>query len=1122
MSSSDSHDNHGVTSVFGGQTPPSIESSATGDGIKYTCITDDWLFKLTGSRPLIIFIKDYQSSRRWFNLNFFLVLICAMHMFYCWRKILDFLHWYYIERNNPSLQIIEEETAREFSPLGLWIIAGSYFVIDAIYPLAFWLLVDLFRKDLLKIETTKMVTECGVTQYEKFKRDVAYDHAWHIGYGVLHCILLYWWLGYIRYYPASDVFFWSGLFGIPHALNPLYLTIAITRIFKCSLYRVRQYRQDVVRHEYKEDVDTMLNMFVHIRNDVNKLTRDMEGTISWFLGSLFLAIFGQLFSYFVVFGGDPYNAIYLLLNVWCLVWVFRGAQEVTEEFRLTVDDIIQSGTSSALGALDYKARIGFIKSIQALSIPMFKIGTISLSTRDTITRRALIFILIYIILGTAWEAFKFSNRRFYSRPIETSPAEVAVIITTLLMVAYTVSTGDTIIEGALIFYLIITILGFVWEVFELGLLLRYCVETLVKIISPSSRLVDEITVIISSLLVVACALIIAWVMHKVNQWAAKKKQAQEAAVSRTKLISEKIDEIGDMQQLLLRVGFTAAYDTRGFAETLVIDHNIESDKKFERIVGVDIAGYSKVLQLDESGVNILTNYFSSQTGSINTEATTSIGGQPSSPATSPLQYSGNKITFNELDYLEVIGRGANSVVIKAKYGRHTVAVKILKDLFPLETLRELAINELMVIHNAKAKVIRDIIIQAVGLCEGVLPGVLNKFNIPSGIPGCGIILMYEGGGSLESVLYGTPFKPKTKFFLEERIRILTQIASGLDELHTVGILHGDIKPANVLLSDHQLVRLADFGQAEEIVQPISMNTTLRPTVSTDRKGTLVYTAPECLPSSHASTISKISRRTDVYSFAILAWEALNKTGKRPYADITNCDDLIPHVTVNDSRPSLDDLVDDVPPAVRHMIQRCWDKNRARRDTALDCYNILDQAYNTLSQAKFDIFLSHPWRNKNVLRYVKKFLNSYGYRVWYDENEMGWDLSKSMKDGIENSQIVLVCLNKLYLSRENCMFELIESCRINKNIVTLATEPDPFAWAGSNTTHGNAYDLCQLSTKMFIDIGKLYAKPGWPAENDPPDTPVPDELMEELKDKISELVRYIQGDPFHCKPSLPPI
>ena len=572
---------------------------------------------------------------------------------------------------------------------------------------------------------------------------------------------------------------------------------------------------------------------------------------------------------------------------------------------------------------------------------------------------------------------------------------------------------------------------------------------------------------------------------------------------------------------------------------LVLKHKVDSVVKFQRKVGSDIAGYSATFLLDTDDVELLEEYFkqhmnvstpppplSSPGTTANSSVASAVGGATTRMPPPQPAPAGASIRWDELEFLEVIGKGAYSVVLKAKYRRLIVAAKVLNvPNITIEELRKLAVDEFDIIRNALDTVLRkDSVVQAIGICEGVLPSLLStRFSIPSGVDGYGIVLRYEGGGSLESVLYHSLAKPKTILPLQEKIRILMQIASGLDELHSAGIMHGDIKPANVLLSDSNppLVRLSDFGHSEKKAMAMSNSvSTLHQTMT--RKGSPIYNAPECIPSSQSPTISKISRRTDVYSFAILAWEVLNKTGKRPYADITGGElALNHHVAVNDGRPSLDELVDDVPPTVRDMIRRCWDRDRTVRLTALDCCNTLDQAYNTLSQAKFDIFLSHPWRNKNVLRHVMKFLNSSGYRVWYDQNEMGWDVSRSMTDGIENSQIVLVCLNKLYLGSKNCMFELVESRKINKNIVTLVTESDPFAWAGSNTTYGNAMDLCQLSSKMFVDVGELCAKPGWPAENDN-NTPVPDELLDELKTKVSELVYYIQGAPLHCRPSMPPI
>ena len=616
----------------------------------------------------------------------------------------------------------------------------------------------------------------------------------------------------------------------------------------------------------------------------------------------------------------------------------------------------------------------------------------------------------------------------------------------------------------------------------------------------------------------------------------KEESETNATVSSTvtetfssEVIEENKEDICDIKDLFVRIGFSKKASNK-YAEILVIKCDIGSETLFRRKLSGNMAHYVSILNISDDEQEILRDYLnsapnstsSSPVATIKNSPTPSSGGYASSPLLSPMSPSSPSskiIDWNDLEYLEVIGKGAYSVVLKAKYLRYIVAVKILT-VTSSEALHKLASDELMTINNAESKVRnRDIIIQAIGICQGVLPSILSsKFSINIA-QGYGIVLRYEGGGSVESLLYPSPTRPKKLIPLKEKIRILMQIASGLDELHSVGILHGDIKPGNVLLSDHTppLVRLADFGHAEIKEQALNKDSTLRETVH--RKGTPVYTAPECLPSLFSSTVSKITRRTDIYSFAILAWEVFNKNGQRAFANITNELALVHTVTVSDSRPDLDDLMDDVPPAVRDMIQCCWDKDRTKRLSALQCYNTLELAYNILSQAKFDIFFSHPWRNKNVLRYAKKYLNSHGYRVWYDENDIGWDLSRSMKDGIQNSQIILVCLNKAYESSKNCMFELIESCKINKNIVTLVTEPEPFAWAGGNTTHGNAKDMCDLLTKKFIDIGELCAKPGWPAENDPDDTPVSDELLDELREKVAQLIRLIQDGPLFCMPSL---
>ena len=77
--------------------------------------------------------------------------------------------------------------------------------------------------------------------------------------------------------------------------------------------------------------------------------------------------------------------------------------------------------------------------------------------------------------------------------------------------------------------------------------------------------------------------------------------------------------------------------------------------------------------------------------------------------------------------------------------------------------------------------------------------------------------------------------------------------------------------------------------------------------------------------------------------------------------------------------------------------------------------------------------------------------------------MQWDLVKYMQDGVAKSKLVLACISKDYEASQNCMFELRETCKLaNKPIVTLSTDTNSFAWAGTNTTHGDLKQMCGIS------------------------------------------------------------
>ena len=67
---------------------------------------------------------------------------------------------------------------------------------------------------------------------------------------------------------------------------------------------------------------------------------------------------------------------------------------------------------------------------------------------------------------------------------------------------------------------------------------------------------------------------------------------------------------------------------------------------------------------------------------------------------------------------------------------------------------------------------------------------------------------YMPGGSLDTVI-GKSASMKTA----EKINLLVEIANGLADIHSVGVIHGDIKPQNILLDANKVAKLADFGLA---------------------------------------------------------------------------------------------------------------------------------------------------------------------------------------------------------------------------------------------------------------------------------------------------------------------
>lgn len=140
-----------------------------------------------------------------------------------------------------------------------------------------------------------------------------------------------------------------------------------------------------------------------------------------------------------------------------------------------------------------------------------------------------------------------------------------------------------------------------------------------------------------------------------------------------------------------------------------------------------------------------------------------------------------------------------------------------------------------------------------------------------------IVMEYLSGGSLDDILQADGARPPGQVFAW-----LAEAARALDVAHREGVVHRDVKPANLLLDAEGHVHVADFG----IASAAGMHSlTMAGTVL----GTAGYLSPEQARGERAGPAS------DRYALAIVAWELL--TGKRPFESESPTAEAAAHVNV---------------------------------------------------------------------------------------------------------------------------------------------------------------------------------------------------------------------------------
>ena len=190
-----------------------------------------------------------------------------------------------------------------------------------------------------------------------------------------------------------------------------------------------------------------------------------------------------------------------------------------------------------------------------------------------------------------------------------------------------------------------------------------------------------------------------------------------------------------------------------------------------------------------------------------------------------------------------------------------------------------------------------------------------------------IVMELVRGESLRDLVEKEPLA------LERAVEIACGIAAGLARAHREGVLHRDLKPDNVVLTDEGIPKILDFGlskllsdqtEADEPVMSEMPTATALTSPYITRAGqivgTLAYMSPEQVQGR------PVDARTDVFAFGVVLYEMLS--GKRPFAGESNLDTVT--AILRDDPPSLEELRHDVPAGLEAILGRCLTKGPDER------------------------------------------------------------------------------------------------------------------------------------------------------------------------------------------------